>query len=114
MGLAGAAGGFTEEDAAAEAFATEALASEVLPRRDVFRNGLVCLATLSHSARSSSLSTRLRGGGGSDGGPTMWADLMDELREIHLGLKPKHRAGPSVGERLQAAYGKVMANKAKG
>jgi len=71
MGLAGAAGGFTEEDEAAEAFATEALtsgvlASEVLARRDVLRNGLVCLATLSHSARSSSLSTRLRGGGGSD------------------------------------------------
>jgi len=49
----------------------------------------------------------------SDGGPTMWAE-MDELREIHLGLKPKRRAGPSVGERLQAAYGKVMAKKAKG
>jgi hypothetical protein len=34
----------------------------------------------------------------------MWAELMDELREIHLGLKPKRRTGPSVGERLQAAY----------
>jgi DNA-binding HxlR family transcriptional regulator len=50
----------------------------------------------------------------SDGGPTMWAELMDELREIHLGLKPKRRTGPSVGERLQAAYEKVMAKKAKG
>ena len=30
----------------------------------------------------------------SDGGPTMWAELMDELREIHLGLKPKRRTGP--------------------
>ena len=49
----------------------------------------------------------------SDGGPTMWAE-MDELREIHLGLKPKRRAGPSVGEPLQAAYEKVMAKKAKG
>ena len=38
----------------------------------------------------------------SDGGPTMWAE-MDELREIHLGLKPKRRTGPSVGERLRAA-----------
>jgi hypothetical protein len=27
----------------------------------------------------------------------MWAELMDELHEIHLGLKPKHRTGPSVG-----------------
>ena len=30
--------------------------------RDLFRNGLICLATLSHSARSSSLSARLRRG----------------------------------------------------
>jgi hypothetical protein len=30
------------------------------------------------------------------------------------GLKPKRRTGPSVGERLQAAYEKVMAKKAKG
>jgi hypothetical protein len=50
----------------------------------------------------------------SDGGPTMWAELMDELREIHLGLKPKRRTGPSVDERLQAAYEKVLAKKAKG
>ena len=49
-----------------------------------------------------------------DGGSTMWAELMDELCEIHLGLKPKRRTGPSVGERLQAAYEKVMAKKAKG
>jgi len=71
MGLAGAAGAFTDEGEVAEAFASEAFASEtlaceVLARRGFFRNGLVCLATLSHSARSSSLSTRLRGGGGSD------------------------------------------------
>jgi hypothetical protein len=50
----------------------------------------------------------------SDGGPTMWAELMDELRDIHLGLKPKRRTGPSVGERLQAAHEKVMATRAKG
>jgi len=31
----------------------------------------------------------------------MWAELMDELREIHLGLKQKRQTGPSVGERLQ-------------
>jgi hypothetical protein len=44
----------------------------------------------------------------------MWAELMDELREIHLGLKPKRRTGPSAGERLPAAYEKVMAKRAKG
>jgi hypothetical protein len=29
------------------------------------------------------------------------------------GLKPKRRTGPSVGERLQAAYEKVMAKRPK-
>jgi hypothetical protein len=29
-------------------------------------------------------------------------------------LKPKRRTGPSAGERLQAAYEKVMAKRAKG
>ena len=44
----------------------------------------------------------------------MWAELKDELSGIRLGLKPKRRTGPSVGERLQAADEKVMAKKAKG
>ena len=48
-----------------------------------------------------------------DGGPKMWDELMHELREAHLGAKPKRRAGPRAGERLQAAYEKVMARKAK-
>jgi hypothetical protein len=47
-----------------------------------------------------------------DGGPTMWTVLMAELREIHLGLKPKRRTG--AGERLQAAYEKVTAKRANG
>ena len=47
------------------------------------------------------------------GGPKMWAAFMDELREAHLGMKPRRKAGPRVGERLQAAYEKVMASKAK-
>lgn len=48
-----------------------------------------------------------------DGGPDMWDALMDELREVHLGAKPKRRTGPSVSQRLQAAYKRVMAKKAK-
>jgi hypothetical protein len=31
--------------------------------------------------------------------------------EIHLGVKRRKKAGPSVGERLQAAYERVMARK---
>ncbi|MGJ5176664.1 winged helix-turn-helix transcriptional regulator [Bradyrhizobium oligotrophicum] len=47
-----------------------------------------------------------------EGGPTMWAEFMDELREIHLGVKRRKKAGPGVGERLQAAYREVVAAKA--
>jgi DNA-binding HxlR family transcriptional regulator len=46
-----------------------------------------------------------------DGGPKMWAGFMDELRETHLGAKRKRKAGPGVGERLQAAYERVVARK---
>src|ERR1700692_4978069 len=49
----------------------------------------------------------------SEGGPKMWAEFMDELREIHLGVKRRKKAGPSVGERLQAAYERVAAKKGK-
>jgi DNA-binding HxlR family transcriptional regulator len=46
-----------------------------------------------------------------EGGPKMWAEFMDELRETHLGVKRRRKSGPSVGERLQAAYQRVMAKK---
>jgi DNA-binding HxlR family transcriptional regulator len=49
----------------------------------------------------------------SEGGPKMWTEFMDELRETHLGVKRRKKTGPSVGERLQAAYEKVMAKKGK-
>jgi hypothetical protein len=41
----------------------------------------------------------------------MWAEFMDELREIHLGVKQRKKPGLSVGARLQAAYQKVVAGK---
>ncbi len=47
----------------------------------------------------------------SDGGPKMWAELMDELRESHLGAKRRRKYHPSVGERLQAAYQAVVAKR---
>jgi DNA-binding HxlR family transcriptional regulator len=47
------------------------------------------------------------------GGPKMWAEFMDELREMHLGVKRRRKAGPSVGERLQKAYERVVAKKRK-
>ena len=38
-----------------------------------------------------------------EGGPPLWEDFMDELRETHLGVKPKKR-GATVSERLRAAF----------
>jgi DNA-binding HxlR family transcriptional regulator len=38
------------------------------------------------------------------GGPPMWDDLMDELRELHLGEPTPQKAGPTVRERMEAAY----------
>ncbi len=46
-----------------------------------------------------------------EGGPKLWADFMDELRETHLGVprRRRRRPGASVAERLQAAYEAVAA-----
>lgn len=57
-----------------------------------------------------------------DGGPPLWDAFMDELRETHLGPHARHRpapAGPTVAERLQAAYasgavGSVLARRHAG
>jgi DNA-binding HxlR family transcriptional regulator len=38
------------------------------------------------------------------GGPPMWDDFMDELRQIHLGQDTGPPKSPSVREQLQAAY----------
>jgi DNA-binding HxlR family transcriptional regulator len=38
------------------------------------------------------------------GGPPMWDEFMDELRRIHLRQETGPPHGPSVHERLQAAY----------
>jgi hypothetical protein len=48
-----------------------------------------------------------------EGGPRLWAEFMDELRERHLGVPVKKRpAGrPTVGARLQAAYEEVVARQ---
>jgi DNA-binding HxlR family transcriptional regulator len=53
----------------------------------------------------------IRAGLLAEGGPKMWAEFMDELRETHLGVKRRRKSGPSVGERLQAAYERVVNRK---
>lgn len=49
-----------------------------------------------------------------EGGPKLWAEFMEELKERH-GLAPvRRRRGPSVLQRMQAAYEAVMARKRQG
>jgi DNA-binding HxlR family transcriptional regulator len=49
-----------------------------------------------------------------EGGPRMWNEFMDELRETHLGIpRTGRRRRASVAERLQAAYQAVVARQAK-
>jgi len=48
-----------------------------------------------------------------EGGTNLVSDMMDELRELHLGVKRKGRPRPSVFARLRAAYETVVARTGK-
>ncbi|RDI69375.1 winged helix-turn-helix transcriptional regulator [Nocardia pseudobrasiliensis] len=43
------------------------------------------------------------------GGPALWEEFMDELRELHLGLARPERGGPPPSQRLRAAYEQALA-----
>lgn len=45
------------------------------------------------------------------GGPKLWADFMDELRERHLGAPPKRRRHKPPSVQLREAYEAVVARK---
>jgi DNA-binding HxlR family transcriptional regulator len=47
-----------------------------------------------------------------EGGPAMWDQFMSELTRTHLG-RPNRQKGPSVAERLQAAYDDLCTRKRK-
>lgn len=47
-----------------------------------------------------------------EGGPAMWQDLMDELRELHLGVPRPDPARPRASERLREAYERAVAESA--
>ncbi|MGE0008293.1 MAG: winged helix-turn-helix transcriptional regulator [Parvibaculaceae bacterium] len=50
-----------------------------------------------------------------EGGPALWRDLAEELRELHLDRpQRKKRRGPSVLARLQAAHDEVVARNRPG
>lgn len=47
-----------------------------------------------------------------EGGPAMWQEFMEELRQEHLGISPlQPRPGPSVRERLKKAYLDIVARE---
>jgi hypothetical protein len=51
-----------------------------------------------------------------EGGPALWDEFMSELREVHLAAPARQRSqseGPSVADRLQAAYEAVAAKRRK-
>jgi hypothetical protein len=47
------------------------------------------------------------------GGPKLWDEFMDELREIHLGIRPRSGRRRSVTAEMEAAYQAVVARKRK-
>jgi hypothetical protein len=47
-----------------------------------------------------------------EGGPAMWDRFMAEFAHAHLG-RPIRRKGPSVAERLQAAYEALCAQRTR-
>lgn len=47
-----------------------------------------------------------------EGGPKLWAEFQEELRETHLGVKARRKSGPTVAEKLRKAYEDVVKRKA--
>jgi DNA-binding HxlR family transcriptional regulator len=44
-----------------------------------------------------------------DAGPPLWEDMMDELREVHLGIPRPNPGRPLASELLRAAYERTIA-----
>jgi DNA-binding HxlR family transcriptional regulator len=61
--------------------------------------------------RPTSAPLRVRAEALYDGGPEMWRNFMDELRELHLGVPKPDTGGPSVIERLDAVGAQAAANQ---
>jgi DNA-binding HxlR family transcriptional regulator len=65
---------------------------------------MVALGNWGLAHRTGSQRLRVRAELLRDGGPEFTADMMDELRETHLGIPRPHPTVPRPSERLQAAY----------
>jgi DNA-binding HxlR family transcriptional regulator len=49
-----------------------------------------------------------------EGGPPLWDEFMAELREAHLGIPAGRAEGPTVAERLHAAFEALRARRLAG
>ena len=67
---------------------------------------MVALGSWGLANRPGSPELRIRAELLRDGGPPLWEDFMDELREVHLGVPRRHPDRPSVSEQLERAYRK--------
>jgi DNA-binding HxlR family transcriptional regulator len=69
---------------------------------------MVALGTWGLAHRDGERRLRVRAELLRDGGPDLTAALMDELRELHLGIPRPDAGAPRAGEQLRAAYDAAM------
>ena len=69
---------------------------------------MVALGNWGLANRDGSSRLRVRAEVLRDGGPELVAEMMDELRELHLGIPRPNPGTPRPSERLQAAYDNAL------
>lgn len=69
---------------------------------------LVALGTWGRAHRETTLELTIRQQLMEDGGPAFVAELMDELRALHLGAELSPSDGPRASERLRTAYESLL------
>jgi DNA-binding HxlR family transcriptional regulator len=95
-----AGGLLTRDDAGPGQRATYSLTEDAIALVPVF----VHLGAWGRQHRPTTPPLRVRAELLEAGGPQLWADYMDELREIHLGIPRPATGRTSVSDRLEAAY----------
>jgi DNA-binding HxlR family transcriptional regulator len=73
---------------------------------------MVALGSWGLAHRTGTTELRVRAEVLRDGGPELWEQLMDELRETHLGTPSADPAAPRASQRLDEAYRSAMAREA--
>src|SRR5690348_8768360 len=98
------AGLLTREDAGPGRRAAYSLTEASIPLAPVFAQ----LGGWGLRHRPTTQRLRVRAELPAAGGPELWAEFMAELRTTHRGTPAPPRDGPSVSERLRAAYAAAL------